>query len=144
MRYALVFAILGVLVSWWVVAHGTSHTNIEVVDLWAHETGGARAELHMRISNRGAKGDHLLSLSSGLAKKISVLDHLGREIDTLRIPADAELVLGGGPLRIEAIGVTRPLKARDNFPLLLVFEHAGKMKVNVRVEITGVSGLSVR
>jgi len=139
-----VFAVLGVLASWLAVALWSAHTNIEVVDLWVRETAGARAELHARISNRGARGDRLLRLSSDLAKKISVLDHLGREMDTLRIPADAELVLGDGHFRIEAVGLTRFLEAHDSFPLQLVFEHAGKVRANVRVETPDGSGLSVR
>jgi copper(I)-binding protein len=73
-------------------------------------------------------------LSSGLAKKFVVLDNEGHEIEGLRIPADSELVLGGDLLRIEAVGLTRAVNAGDSFPMLFVFEHAGKVAVFARIE----------
>ena len=74
-----------------------------------------------------------MRIASNLATKVGIFDYQGREIESLRIRADAELVFGGDSLRMEAIGLKRPIKANENFPLLLVFERTGKVWVNARV-----------
>jgi len=43
-------------------------------------------------------------------------------------------VLGGDLLRIEAVGLTRTINAGESFPMLFVFEHAGKVAVFARIE----------
>jgi len=136
-RYAFVVGtIIGVLASWFVVAYGTGRgrTDIEVSDLWLGETAGPRAVFHGTVANRGMNGDRLLRLSFAIAKRVAIFDHLGREIESLRMPADSELVLGGNAPRFEAVGLTRPINAHEILPLLLVFERAGKLRVNARVE----------
>jgi copper(I)-binding protein len=130
---AIVAGSLGILASWYVVLYGGPHTNIEVADLWLGETDTQRAAFHGTIANRGVNGDRLVRIASNLANKVAIFDHEGREIENLRIRADAELVFGGGSLRMEAIGLQRPIKANESFPLLLVFERTGKVWVNAQV-----------
>ena len=137
MRYTFLgIAIFGVLASWLVVAFGTARTNIEITDLWIGETAAARAVLHGTIVNRGVNGDHLLRLSFGVAERVAIFDLMGREVESLRIPADLELVLGVDTLHIEVVGLVRPIKAHESLPLLFVFQRAGKVTVNARVEVT--------
>jgi copper(I)-binding protein len=129
--------VLGALASWLLVIHGGPHSVIAIADLRVREVAG-RAVVDGTISNRGIYGDRLVRLSSGLADKVSVLDDRGREADYLRVPADSELVLGGNAPHIEAIGLK--LKADELLPLLFVFERAGQVRVNARVEVMpGVS-----
>jgi copper(I)-binding protein len=140
-HYALLaLGILMVLASWLVVGYGTARTDIAVTDVWVGETAAARAVIHGTIANRGVNGDQLLRLSFGGADRVAVVDGAGREIESLRIPADSELVLGGDTLRIEAIGLARPIRAHESRPLMLVFARAGKLRVNARVvAIQGVN-----
>jgi copper(I)-binding protein len=135
MRYMI--AICGSLVAlagWLFISYGTARTSIQVMDAWVRVTTGSSAVVHAIIANRGVNKDRLVRLSTGLAKKLVVLDKEGHEIDGLRIPADSELVLGGELLRIEAIGLTQAVNAGESFPMLFVFEHAGKVGVLARIE----------
>jgi copper(I)-binding protein len=138
-RFAILVVVLGALASWLLVIHGGPHSVIAIADLRVREVAG-RAVVDGTISNRGIYGDRLVRLSSGLADKVLVFDDRGREADYLRVPADSELVLGGNAPHIEAIGLKRSLKADELLPLLFVFERAGQVRVNARVEVTpGVS-----
>jgi copper(I)-binding protein len=135
MRYMV--AICGSLVAlagWLFVSYGTARTSIQVMDAWVRATTGSSAVVHAIIANRGVNKDRLVRVSSRLAEKFVVLDNEGHEIESLRIPADSELVLGGDLLRIEAFGLAQAIKAGENFPMLFVFEHAGKVTVFARVE----------
>jgi len=122
------------LASWLFIDYGTARTSVQVIDSWVGATTGKSAVVHATIANRGVNRDRLLRVSSYLAARFVVLDHEGHEIDNLRIPADSELVLGGDLLRIEALGLAQAIKADEKFPMLFVFEHAGKVKVFARVE----------
>ena len=63
-----------------------------VTDVWVDETAGARAVIHATIANRGVNGDQLLRLSFGSADRVAIVDGVDQEIESLRIPADSELV----------------------------------------------------
>jgi len=142
-RYTLLaIGLLGLLGSWLAIASQTSRPNIEIVDPWVYETTGPTAMLHATITNIGVKGDRLIRASAGLAASVAILNALGQQGDGFMIPADAEFVIGADVPRVELIGLTRSLKARDTFQLLLVFQRAGKARVNVRVE--AVPGASPR
>lgn len=137
MRYTfLVMGFLGLGAGWLALVAKTSPTEIQIQDAWVHETNGPRAVLHLRISSSGAKGDRLLRVSTALAE-IAIFNQLGQATEELVIPADSEWVMGAGVPRIELIGLTRTLKAPETFPLLLVFERTGKLRLNVRVEVLG-------
>lgn len=135
MRYMI--AICGsllALASWLFVTYGGARTSVQVIDAWVRATTGTTAVVHATISNRGVNRDRLLRVSSNRAERFVVLNHEGHEIESLRIPADSELVLGGNLLRIEALGLAQPINAGEKFPMLFVFEHAGKVTVFARVE----------
>jgi copper(I)-binding protein len=122
------------LAGWLFYNYGTARTSVQVLDAWVRPTTASSAVVHATISNRGVNKDRLMRVSSGRAERFVILGHEGQEIESLRIPADAELVLGGKLLRIEALGLAQPIEAGEKFPMLFVFEHAGKMTVFARVE----------
>jgi len=122
------------LASWLFINYGAARTNVQVIDPWVRETTGKSAVVHATIANHGVYRDRLLRVSSNLAARFVVVDNEGHEVDGLRIPADSELVLGGDWMRIEALGLAQAIKADQKFPMLFVFEHAGKVAVFARVE----------
>ncbi len=139
MRYTLLaVACLGLGAGWLALVAPTSRTVIQIEDAWVHETNGPRAVLNLRITSAGAKGDRLLRVSTGLAETV-IFNQLGQETEELAIPADAVWVMGADVPRIELIGLTRALKAPETFPLLLVFERTGKVRLEVRVYAPGGS-----
>jgi copper(I)-binding protein len=115
----------------------TQWKNIKIVNPWVYETDGARAVLHVTIANMAARADRLVRASTPIAASVGIWDQLGHDKSGLTIPGRAEFVIGtivGYVPRIELIGLTAALRANTSFKLLLVFEHAGKISVDVTVD----------
>ena len=115
----------------------TQWKNIKIANPWVHETDATRAVLHVTIANVAARADRLVRASTPIAARVAIWDQLGNEKNGLTIPGRAEFVIGtivGYVPRIELIGLTAALRANSSFKLLLVFEHAGKISVDVTVE----------
>lgn len=115
----------------------TQWKNIKIVNPWVHETDGTRAILHVTIANMAARADRLVRASTPIAARVAIWDQLGNDKSGLTIPGRAEFVIGtivGYVPRIELIGLTAALRANTSFKLLLVFEQAGKISVDVAVE----------
>ena len=88
MRYAL-FAVagLGLLASWLVVAHGTTHTGFDVIYVWVDKTAGPRAVIHGMIANRGVNGDPITQC--GVAAEIQVVgEHQHHGLHRVSAPVD--------------------------------------------------------
>jgi copper(I)-binding protein len=121
----------------------TSPTGIHIEDAWVEETNDRRAVLHLKIASTGAIADRLVRGSTELAERVAFFNQLGQASDDILIPADSNWVMGTDAPRIELIGLTQSLKAPGNFAVLLVFERAGKIGHNVRVEGAALSAQRV-
>jgi copper(I)-binding protein len=112
----------------------TIHKHIRIAKAWVRETDEWRTALHVTIANTGDRADRLVRVATSIAKRVVISDQEGREADGLSIPGSAELVIGSGQPRIELVGLKRRLQAQERFILLLVFDQAGKISVDVEVE----------
>jgi copper(I)-binding protein len=112
----------------------TIHKHIRIAKAWVHETNEWRTALHVTIANTGDRADRLVRVTTLVAKRVVISDQEGREADGLRIPGSAEFVIGNGDPRIKLVGLKRRLQAHERFTLLLVFDQAGKISVDVQVE----------
>jgi copper(I)-binding protein len=131
MRYLVVLAgLVGLLAA----APETVHKNIKIANPRVQETSGPRAVLHVTIANIQGRADRLLRASTPVAQSVAIWDQLGKQGAGLRIPGRAEFVIGSDLPRIELVGLTKTLSADASFNLLLVFEQAGKISVDVLVE----------
>jgi copper(I)-binding protein len=61
------------------------------------------------------------------------------ELDSLEVGAHAKVAFAPSGKHVMLIGLRRPLKAGDSFPLTLTFEKAGDVKAKVRVYGIGQS-----
>lgn len=103
------------------------------------QTNGAA---FMEIENKGKADDKLLSASSPIAETVEIhsMSMEGdvmkmRAVEGLELPAGASVKLQHGQgYHIMLMGLKKPLKAGDKFPLSLQFEKAGKLKLSVHVE----------
>jgi len=111
----------------------TVQRNIHILGPWVQATSASRVRLHLTIANTGVRADRLVRVATSLASKVSILDQEGREGGGLTIPGGAEFVIGGNVPGIELIGLRRTLAPAEKFNLLLVFERAGKVYVDVVV-----------
>jgi len=88
----------------------------------------------------GATADRLLSVSAGVSRAVELHSMAMegdvmrmRQIDGVAVAAGQTVELKPGGMHLMFVGLTRPLKNGDSFPLALRFEKAGEVKVDVKV-----------
>ena len=99
-------------------------------------TGGG----YLSIVNKGAD-DRLVSASSPRARSVQLhsmrmegdVMHM-REVDAIELPAGKTVELKPGGFHLMLVGLKAPLTAGQTFALKLVFEKAGAVSVDVKVE----------
>lgn len=97
---------------------------------------------YLTLENQGKSADRLLAASSPLAKSVQIhsMKMEGdvmkmREADGVVLPPAAKVTMQSGDgYHIMLLGLSKPLKTGDRFPLTLTFEKAGKLEVSVAVE----------
>ena len=136
--------------------HATAHQG------HGHHAHGAQAEAPRpgvpnlavyidRVQNRGQQDDQLLSASTGIARatemhEMKVENDMMRmrQVSAIDIPAGASVDMNKGAssgYHLMVLGVSRPLKAGENFTLTLNFRHAGSQDVQVQVQdVAGHTG----
>ena len=101
-------------------------------------SGGA----YLSIENTGKEADKLLSVGSPAAKSVEIHDmKMDGNIMKMREVGEVELrpmstvaMVPGGGYHIMMMGLTKPLKVGDKFPMTLTFQKAGKIEVSVSVD----------
>ncbi|MDN7139937.1 copper chaperone PCu(A)C [Pseudomonas sp. JQ170] len=100
--------------------------------------GGAA---YFTVHNTGSQADQLIGASSPRAQQSMI--HAQSSSDglmpmhhapALTIPAHGEVTFQPGANHVMLTGMEQPLKAGEQFPLTLEFEHAGKVEVLVKVQ----------
>lgn len=148
MRSRLVLLTLLVLspATAWAQRHD-HHGPITVESAWARPTAGGQANgaAYAIIKNAGDAPDRLVAARAGNARAAELHQHTitaegvaqMRPVDALEVPAAGEARLAPGGLHIMLIDLTASLAENEIFPLTLVFERAGEIPVEVRVERPG-------
>jgi copper(I)-binding protein len=123
-------------------------TPVKVEDPWTRATPpGARiAAGYMKITS-GGTADRLVGASSPAAAKVElhVTEKKGdvmrmREVKGYDIPAKGSFELAPGGAHLMLVDLKAPLKEGAKVPLVLRFEKAGEMKVELQVRALGASG----
>jgi len=101
-------------------------------------SGGA----YLTIENKGKAADRLIAASSPVAKKVEI-HTMSMEGDVMKMrevggidlkPAAKVEMKPGDGYHLMLLGLQKPLKAGEKFPLTLTFEKAGKTEVSVVVQ----------
>jgi copper(I)-binding protein len=99
---------------------------------------------YMKIVNKGAAGDTLVSVASPAAGKLELHTHI-REGDVMKmrrveggidIPAGGMAELKPGGLHIMLFDLKEPLKEGDVLPMTLSFRNAGSVRIEVKIQKT--------
>lgn len=97
--------------------------------------------VYMTIENKGDKADQLISMESPIAGSVEMhtMSMDGnvmrmRAIDSLELKPASTTAMKPGAYHVMLMGLKRPLKAGDRFPLLLRFKKSGEIGVAVLVE----------
>jgi periplasmic copper chaperone A len=137
-------------VTWFLFGIGAASAQtgqLEVDNAWARATPGKSATGAAYVTIRSPTADKLVAASSLVAKKaeLHTMSMSGmvmkmRPIASIDIPAGQPVTLAPGGLHIMLVGLAKPLKAGQTFPLTLTFAMAGSRTVNVAVEKIGAMG----
>jgi copper(I)-binding protein len=120
---------------------------LEIQAPWARATPGQaqNGAVYLRIVSPTT--DRLTAASSPVAKKaeLHTMSMEGgvmrmRPLAVMDIPAGQTVTLSPGGIHIMLLGLTRPLREGESFPLTLSFEHAGPRQVTVAIEKAGAMG----
>ncbi len=116
--------------------------DISIDHPWARATaqGQANGAAYMTLDNRGAE-DRLVGAESTAADRVELHTHMDdkgvmrmRRLDSIDLPAGKVTELEPGGLHLMMLELDAPLAVGEKFPLILTFEKAGKVEVEVQVE----------
>jgi copper(I)-binding protein len=105
---------------------------------------GATGAGFLAISNRGAAADRLLSASSPAARATELHSMVRdgevmrmRPVPSIEVPAGQTVTLRPGGLHLMLIGLSGPLREGEAVPVVLRFERAGEVRVELSVQAAG-------
>ncbi len=136
-----------------VSGHGYRLGSIRIVHPWAMPTApsitdGANGVGYLVLKNSGSKPDKLLSASVAIARKVELHTYgtagdtpTMRQADTVEIPAGGETRLEPGGSHLMLMGLKQPLEEGQHFPVVLQFERAGKITVDMLVQKNAKSSI---
>jgi copper(I)-binding protein len=106
-------------------------------------TGGG----YLRVINTGSD-DRLVSASAPVAQSVQLHSMLMegdvmrmREVAAIELPAGQTVDLKPGGWHLMFVGLKAPLAVGQSFPVRLVFEKAGIVTVEVKVEVLGAADM---
>ena len=122
-------------------------SQLEVNNAWARATPGKAENGAAYVTIVSPNPDRLVSVSTPVAKKaeLHTMTMNGtvmemRPVTGIDIPAGQPVSLKPGGEHVMLLGLNRPLRAGETFPLTLTFEKAGPRAVTVTVEKAGAAG----
>lgn len=98
------------------------------------------------LNNKGSKPDKLVKATTPVAANVEIhdmnVDATGvmrmREIDGIVVPPKQTVTMSPGTgMHLMLVGLRRPLKEGESFPMTLQFERGGKVDVDMVVERPG-------
>jgi hypothetical protein len=111
---------------------------------WARPTIGSskNSAAYMTLSNSGASADKLLAVKSDAAEHVALHEsRMDGEImrmvpvkDGIEVPPHGTVELKPLGLHVMLMGLRKPLKEGETFPMTLVFAKQGEVEVEVKVE----------
>ena len=119
--------------------------DLAVQQPWTRAAGqGATGAGCLSISNRGAAADRLLSATTPAARAVELHTMLRdgdvmrmRAVEAVEIPPGQTVALRPGGLHMMLIGLSRPLREGEAVPVVLRFERAGEVRVELSVQAAG-------
>ena len=130
------------------VAHEFTSGDLHILHPWSRAlppvapTGAA----YLVIENRGERSDRLTAAHTPIAAHAELHEHVHendvmkmQEIDSVEIAAGGSVEFAPGGHHVMLFGLKEPLAAGGEYPLTLVFEHAGEVEVTVMVQGEGAA-----
>jgi len=126
------------------IAHEYKAGSLEIDHPWARPTIGSskNAAAYMTLSNSGDSADTLLAVKSDAADHVTLHEsRMDGEImrmvpvkGGIEVPPHGTVELKPLGLHVMLMGLGKPLKEGEKFPMTLVFAKQGDVKVEVKIE----------
>lgn len=132
-----------------VQAHEYEAGQLHIDHPWSREMPpvAPTAAAYFVIQNKGSEADRLLSASTPVAGKAELHEHLHadgvmkmQEVKDVAIPAGGEVKFEPMGYHVMLLDVKQQAKDGERFPLILDFEKAGKVEVEVAVHKEAPAG----
>jgi copper(I)-binding protein len=144
MRSLMVFLALVLAVA----AASAGQSPVEVKNPWARPgTRGGNSAVYMEIHNAQPQADRLVAAGTDVAQTVELHEtrmrggmHRMQQVRSIAVPAGGKVQLRPGGLHVMLIRLTTPLRVGDRFPLILRFERAGRLTVEVEVREQAAGG----
>lgn len=126
-----------------------SSASVQVRKAWARPAPqGGNGAGYAVIANPGPKADKLTGAASPVAARIEIHESMvmnGQAMmhprpGGLAIPAGGSAQLKPGGFHLMMMGLKRPLRAGEHFPMTLTFQKAGKVQVEFVVQAMPPAG----
>ncbi|GGE19530.1 hypothetical protein GCM10011360_05350 [Primorskyibacter flagellatus] len=125
---------------------GATSAEIVINDAYARSSGPAAmaGAAFMEIVNTGAEDDRLVAVRSDAAKKVELHTHIAgdggvmkmREVEGgFPVPAGGHALLARGGDHVMFMGLAGPFEQGGTVPVILVFEKAGEIAVEIPVDL---------
>jgi len=125
-------------------AHSYLQNGISILHPWARPTAEAAktGAVYLSLSNRGDAADTLVSASTPVADKAEIHEHVEENgvLKMRAVPGGLKLAPGAsaefkpGGLHVMLFGLKQRLEEGTSFPLTLIFDKAGPVPLEVRVQ----------
>jgi copper(I)-binding protein len=115
---------------------------IEIHEPYARSSNAMAGAAFMVIHNSGDTDDHLLDVTSDAAQRVELHTHIEDENGVMRmvhvedgfvLPAGGDILLQRGSNHIMFMGLTAPFVQDDVITIILVFENADEVTVEIPV-----------
>ena len=94
----------------------------------------------MQLHNPGKQADALISASSPVAKKVEIHNHINdkgvmrmRQVEKVDVAAGQTVNLQPGGYHVMLMGLKKPLKLNDTFPVTLKYQSGRTQKITATV-----------
>lgn len=139
---AVLLAAAGVALPAWAQSFKAGELEVTQVKAPASRPGQTNGMVRFAVKNHGAAADRLVGVRSAVAAHTELHDmKMDGEvmrmfrIDGIDVPAQSAVELGNGnKLHVMLLQLKEPLKQGEQFELMLQFEKAGELPVQVQVQ----------
>jgi periplasmic copper chaperone A len=115
-------------------AHSYILGSVEIGHPWAHPTSAQSGAAYCVLAIKGSGGDRLIGAQTPIAERVELRDAAGEAVPAIEIWSGRPVVLRPGKPYLALVGLKRPLKPGESFPLTLRFDLAGEIAVTVMAE----------
>lgn len=132
------------------MTHGYEAGSLAIQHPWSRETAAGQAVGggFMTIRNTGDREDRLVSGTSAVATEVQLhtmsmdggIMRMRQVQGGIAVPAKGVLELKPGSYHIMFVGLKRPLRQGERFPVTLRFQRAGSVTVQFAVQPIGSTG----